>query len=150
MLKWQILRLWICQLWFHVKSECKKNHRISTLWKIEKISLKKKKDTLSNQLFSDFFSKDVTFTKFLPKKWEQEFPQFPHCVHQIHTLISSRFFCDFKIFREIVFTIVGGSTRKFPWKQNHWRQKKNETFFFVKSKLKRLVLEYAIHNFYLK
>ena len=32
-----------------------------------------------NQLFSNFFSKNVTFTKFLPKKCEREFPQFPHC-----------------------------------------------------------------------
>ena len=36
---------------------------------------------LSNQLFSSFFSKTVTFTKFLPKKWESTFPLFPHCVH---------------------------------------------------------------------
>ena len=31
-----------------------------------------------NQLFSKFFTKSVTFTKFLPKKCEREFPQFPH------------------------------------------------------------------------
>ena len=33
----------------------------------------------SNQLFSNFFSKTIDFTKFLPKKYEREFLQFPHC-----------------------------------------------------------------------
>ena len=37
----------------------------------------------SNQLFSNFFSKTVTFTKFLPKKREREFPQFPHCALRV-------------------------------------------------------------------
>ena len=31
-----------------------------------------------NQLLSNFFSKTVVFTKFLSKKCEREFPQFPH------------------------------------------------------------------------
>ena len=34
----------------------------------------------SNQLFSKFFSKHVSFTKFLPKNSESKFPKFPHCV----------------------------------------------------------------------
>ena len=33
----------------------------------------------SNQLFSKFFSKTIAFTKFLRKKCEREFLQFPHC-----------------------------------------------------------------------
>ena len=33
----------------------------------------------ANQLFCDFFSKTVTFTKFLPKKCESKFPKFLHC-----------------------------------------------------------------------
>ena len=33
----------------------------------------------SNQLFSNFFSKTIVFTKFLRKKCEREFLQFPHC-----------------------------------------------------------------------
>ena len=31
-LQWQVMRLSICQLWFHVKSEWQKNSAISTLW----------------------------------------------------------------------------------------------------------------------
>ena len=33
----------------------------------------------SNQLFSIFFSKNVTFTRFLPKMCETKSQQFPHC-----------------------------------------------------------------------
>ena len=46
-----------------------------------------------NQLFSNFFSKNVTFTKFLLKKREREFPQFPNCAftekkfRQINSLV---------------------------------------------------------------
>ena len=40
-------------------------------------SLKLKKIS-SNQLLSDFFSKFIAFTKFLGKKCEREFLQFPH------------------------------------------------------------------------
>ena len=49
----------------------------------------------SNQLFSDFFSKTVAFTKFLPKKCEREFLQFPHCecvrvnFRNFHTVLCS-------------------------------------------------------------
>ena len=34
----------------------------------------------SNQLCSTFFSETIAFTKFLAKKCEREFVQFPHCV----------------------------------------------------------------------
>ena len=47
------------------------------------------KNVSSNQLFSDFFSKFVVFTKFLPKKRESKFLLFPHCG------------CGEQIFREI-------------------------------------------------
>ena len=33
----------------------------------------------SNQLFSNFISKSIAFTKFLQKKCERDFLQFPHC-----------------------------------------------------------------------
>ena len=49
-----------------------------TVWINEKFSLTEK--ISSNQLFSNFFSKTITFTKFLRKKCEREFLQFPHCV----------------------------------------------------------------------
>ena len=39
---------------------------ISTVWKNEKFTVTQKKNS-SNQLFSIFFSKNVTFTKFLSK-----------------------------------------------------------------------------------
>ena len=50
-----------------------------TVWKIEKFTVTQKKNS-SNQLFSIFFSKYVTFTKFLSKKCDSKFLQFPHCV----------------------------------------------------------------------
>ena len=37
----------------------------------------------SNQLFSSFFSKTIDLTKFLRKKSEREFLQFPHCAHTV-------------------------------------------------------------------
>ena len=41
--------------------------------------LSHQKCTSSNQLFSNLFSKTVSFTKFLSKMREREFPQFPQC-----------------------------------------------------------------------
>ena len=38
------------------------------------------KNISSNQLFSNFFSKSITFTEFLPKMCETKSRQFPHCV----------------------------------------------------------------------
>ena len=46
---------------------------------ITEIYCQRKKNS-SNQLFSNFFSKTIAFTKFLRKKCEREFLQFPHCV----------------------------------------------------------------------
>ena len=43
-----------------------------TVLKLQKFSLTEKKNS-SNQLFSDFFSKTIAFTKFLRKKCEREF-----------------------------------------------------------------------------
>ena len=48
------------------------------MWKNEKFSLTENYFREINSLVISF-SKDVTFTKFLPKKLEREFPQFPHC-----------------------------------------------------------------------
>ena len=38
------------------------------------------KNISSNQLFSNFFSKTIVFTKFLLRNCEREFLKFPHCV----------------------------------------------------------------------
>ena len=46
--------------------------------KNEKFFLTEKKIS-SNQLFSNFFSKTIAFTKFLRQMCEREFLQFPHC-----------------------------------------------------------------------
>ena len=61
------------------------------------------KNISSNQLFSKFFSKNVAFTKFVPKKCESKFSFLPHCTA---TLWSLRNFCiTWELFREINFII---------------------------------------------
>ena len=56
------------------------------------------KNISSNQLFSNLFSsKTVTFTKFLPKKCEWGFLQFPHCAVRRNEIVS----LTKKIFRQI-------------------------------------------------
>ena len=49
------------------------------VWKSKKFSLTKKSFRQINSLVLKLFSKTVTFTKYLPKMREREFPQFPHC-----------------------------------------------------------------------
>ena len=49
------------------------------MWKNEKFSLTERKFRQINYLSSNFFSKTVAFTKFLPIKCVREFLQFPHC-----------------------------------------------------------------------
>ena len=44
------------------------------------------KNISSNHLFSNFFSKHVAFTKFLPKMRESKFPKLPHC--ECHTFLA--------------------------------------------------------------
>ena len=46
----------------------------STLWKLQKFTLIEKKFRQINYSFSKFFSRNVTFTKFLPKMSEKKFP----------------------------------------------------------------------------
>ena len=68
----------------------------------------------SNHLFSNFYSKTNAFTKFLQKKCEREFLQFPHCVFRsrdystAHSLeiteIYSRTFVTKKFRENNVFT----------------------------------------------
>ena len=70
-----------------------------TLWKNEKFFLTHQRNISSNQLFSNLFSKTVTFTKFLLKMREREFPQFPHCAVLLWNNIKFTF--NEKIFREI-------------------------------------------------
>ena len=56
----------------------------------------------SNQLFSNFFSKTVTFTKFLLKEFESKFPEFLHTVTHMHTVWKNeKFSLTEKIFRQI-------------------------------------------------
>ena len=53
------------------------------------------KNISSNQLFSKFFSRNVTFTKFLPKMCETKSQQFPNCgtstTHCSLTLFCQKF-----------------------------------------------------------
>ena len=51
-----------------------KSFNFSHTVKIAYINSLSPKKISSNQLFSDFFSKSVTFTKFLPKMSESKFP----------------------------------------------------------------------------
>ena len=46
------------------------------MWKNEKFT---DKNILWNQLFSNFFCKNVAFTKFMSKKFKSKFPYFAHC-----------------------------------------------------------------------
>ena len=48
------------------------------------------KNISSNQLFSNFFSKNATFTKFLPKMCETKSQQFPHCTVREFSLTQFR------------------------------------------------------------
>ena len=78
----EVLFFWQTQLF----SLCK-------VWKNEKFSLTRKIFHQSNSLvISNFFNKNVTFTKFLPIKCEREFPHFPqstlHC-----TVEKQEFYC---------------------------------------------------------
>ena len=66
-----------------------------TVWKNGKFSLTE--IFSSNQLFGKFFSKTIAFTKFLLKKSEREFLQFPHCA----VWNDKKFTLTEKIFREI-------------------------------------------------
>ena len=59
--------------------------QIITLWKLQKFTVTEKKIS-SNQLFSNFSSKNVIVTKFLTKKSDSIFPEFPHCDNYAHTL----------------------------------------------------------------
>ena len=92
--------------------------------------LSHQKNISQNQLFSNFSSKTVDFTKFLSKLFEREFLQFPH------TLCSSvwkntikryqHFFCQINIFTKeltkelisrkflitIAFLVLCGKTKK--------------------------------------
>ena len=59
------------------------------------LSLKK---ISSNQLFSNFFNKTIVFTKFLWKKCEREFLQFPHCALWAWSSITFTIFTEKWIF----------------------------------------------------
>ena len=88
LLKWsrrQLLTFWNQLTWFHVNSEWQKIPEFHICGKMNSVLSPKK--ISSDRLFSIFFSKDVTFTKFLSKRvWElRGFLVFPHCnCHSIH------------------------------------------------------------------
>ena len=46
------------------------------------------KNNSSNHLFSNFFSKHVTFAKYLPKMRESKFPKLPYCETRCLKLIT--------------------------------------------------------------
>ena len=75
----------------------------SLLWKNEKFSLTEKKFVKSS-IFSDLFSKNVTFTKFLPKKRESNF-------RNIHTGTASK---------QQKFTLTSAFCRKKYVKSTHF------------------------------
>ena len=51
--------------------------------------LSHQKKISSKQLFSNFFSKTITFTKFLQKECEREFLQFPHCAQYNSVILDN-------------------------------------------------------------
>ena len=53
--------------------------------------LSHRKKLSSNQLFSDFYSKTIAFTKSLRKECEREFLQFPHCVRKTKKVSQKKF-----------------------------------------------------------
>ena len=63
---YHLLMLPLCERLIHIHSVVK--------WKNSQ-----QKNISSNQLFSNFFSKNGAFTKFLSKMYERKFPKFPHC-----------------------------------------------------------------------
>ena len=74
----------------------------------------------SNQLFSNFFSKTIAFTRFLRKKCEREFLQFPHCA--LWTAYTNKcqiltFFCK-KVNQSIRFIVhLKRNVNKYPRKE---------------------------------
>ena len=68
----------------------------------------------SNHLFSNLFSKTVTFTKFLPKMREREFPWFPQCVRCDIVWNNEKFSITKKYFVKLVLYIVIYSFSKCP------------------------------------
>ena len=68
---WQLLfRYQYCQAQM---ADCE----IVTMWKMKNLLLPK--NISSKQLFGNFVGKTYVFTKFLSKKCESKFLQFPHC-----------------------------------------------------------------------
>ena len=63
---------------FHTAVHNSVSHWSITVWKNEFTVTQKKFRQIKS---SNFFSKNVTFTKFLSKKCDSKFPQFPHCEH---------------------------------------------------------------------
>ena len=58
----------------------------------------------SNQLFSNFFSKTIAFTKFLRKKCEREFLQFPHCGE--HNVEKTKIYCHKKYLVKSIYSTI--------------------------------------------
>ena len=75
-------------------SHCEKMKNLLSLKKIS-----------SNQSFSNFVSKTITFTKFLPKMRESEFLEFPQCA-LCKQFISQNTGGQFPIFPHCVFFTV--------------------------------------------
>ena len=68
--------------------------------------LSHKKKISSNQLFSNFFSKTIVFTKFLWKMCEREFLQFQHCDFENFWSIVHTVFLEGRIWEDIFHTCI--------------------------------------------
>ena len=72
------------------------------------------KNISSNHLFSNFFSKTVTFTKFLPKKRESEFP-YTLCTVFRKNSVKTNFLLQLNHFDDFFFLLhYSGFTKNFP------------------------------------
>ena len=95
--------------WFHENSVL-----CYTLWKI--LHNVEKRKISSNQLFSNFFSKSLTFTEFLPKMCETKLQQFPHCVLYARLTVFDKNFVKTTSFLIKSLWI----SKRFDEKKNRW------------------------------
>ena len=97
---------------------------VHTAWKNTKLSLT---NFFSwNQLFSNFFGKTVTFTKFLAKKCEREFLVFPHCtlhIGKFKNLLSPKNISSNQLFSNLYYIVKSLLSRNFC--QKSWENFRN-------------------------
>ena len=101
---------------------CELKHKV---WKNEKFCLTERNS--SNQLFSNL-SKTIAFTKFLRKKCEREFLQFPHC--ETERTEPLHFWQNFR--ENNVFTTNETTTKELIW-QNILRWERVHMYVCMKA-----------------